>query len=176
MTKTATKIQTESGNNIAGEKLITRIKLMPGNTLEVNYKLANDKEALEVSYTGKEEVTDRYLEQFAKLNAPACQIVPILEYAYPADLKAGVLRLKYNEKGNLDKMSVSVQLKLTTSNSPVNISTPMVDFVTEDSPEEAFRISAENEEIVHELLAMTKAYMNGETRTKQLSLVVDNEE
>ena len=93
MTKTATKIQTESGNNIAGEKLITRIKLMPGNTLEVNYKLANDKEALEVSYTGKEEVTNRYLEQFAKLNAPACQIVPILEYAYPADLKAGVLRL-----------------------------------------------------------------------------------
>lgn len=176
MTKTAINEKTEQGNKTSGEKLITRIKLTSGNTLEVNYRLTNDKEAMDVSYQGKEEVTEKYTTQFAKLHNPACQIIPMLSGVSKENLTVGILRLKYNDKSFLDKISISLQLKIDASNSPVNISTPMVDFSKEDMPETAFRISQENEDTVHEILAMTKAYMNGDTRTKQLSLVVNNEE
>lgn len=175
MTKLATKTNGEK-DNLVGEKFITKIKLMPDNTLEMKYKLSNNQEALTVTYCGKEEVTNKCLAQFTELNALACQIVPLLAHAAPADLKTNIIRLKYNENGNIDKVSLSIQLKLNTSNSPVNISTPLVALMTEESEEsDAFRVSAENEEIIHVLLALAKAYMNGDTRTKQLSLVVGNE-
>lgn len=176
MTKLATNEKTEQSNMATGEKLITKIKLTPAETLEVNYKLSNDKEALEVLYVGKEEVTAKFSENFEKLTAVACQIVPMLENAPEEDLSVGILRLKYNDNGFLDKVSLSIKLLIEASNSPINISTPMVDFTKEDMSDFVFRISQENEELIHEVVALTKAYMNGDTRTKQLSLVVDNEE
>lgn len=176
MTKAATNEKTEQSNMATGEKLITKIKLTPAETLEVNYKLSNDKEALEVLYVGKEEVTAKFSENFEKLTTVACQIVPMLENVPEEDLSVGILRLKYNDNGFLDKASLSIKLLIEASNSPINISTPMVDFAKEDMSDFAFKISQENEELIHEVIALTKAYMNGDTRTKQLSLVVDNEE
>lgn len=176
MTKTAINEKTEQTNKTTGEKLITRIKLLSDNTLEINYRLTNDKEALEVSYKGKEETTEKFQKEFEKLYSVACQIIPMLSDVSEEDLSVGILRLKYNEKGFLDKASISIKLDIEASNSPVNISTPMVDFVKEEMSDEAFRISQQNEEIIHSVLEMAKAYMDGDTRTKQLSLVVDNEE
>lgn len=39
-----------------------------------------------------------------------------------------------------------------------------------------FCISGKDEELLHEVIAAAKAYINGETRIKQMKLVVDNTE
>lgn len=172
MAKTATDEKQKSGNEVSGEKLLTRIKLTNTDTLEIDYKFSNEDEALTVKYEGKDGVTKKFMEQFEETKVIVKEILPTLE----EDSKVHIVRLKYDSAGFLDKISLSFQITSLLSNTPINVSTPFIGFVDPDEENQSPALSNNAETMIHEIVALSKAYMNGDTRTKQLSLVVDNEE
>lgn len=173
MVKNAVNKKQKSGNEYKGEKLITRIKLTNEDTLEIDYKLSNEDEALTVKYNGKDNVTQKFLEKFEETSTIIWEILPDIQNIE----KVNIIRLQYNEKDFLEKISLSFQIKCDLSNSPINISTPYIGFLDPEMTEvQSTALSNNAQQITHEIIALTKAYMNGDTRTKQLSLVVNNED
>lgn len=57
----------------------------------------------------------------------------------------------------------------------MNLNTPPLP-IYKEGMENTFTISGKDEEALHEVIAKAKAYMKGDTRTKQMKLVVDNTE
>ena len=55
----------------------------------------------------------------------------------------------------------------------MNLNTPQLP-IYQEGMENTFCISGKDEEALHEVIKAAKAYLNGETRTKQMSLIVDN--
>lgn len=173
MTKSVLNEKQKAGNELKGEKLITRIKLTNDDKLEIDYKLSNDDEALTVKYYGKDSVTQKFLEKFEETNSIIDEILPDIQNID----KVHIIRLEYTENGFLEKISLSFQVKCELSNCPINIATPYIGFIDPENEEVQLQaLSNDAEQITHEIIALTKAYMNGDTRTKQLSLVVNNED
>lgn len=66
-------------------------------------------------------------------------------------------------------------LIILLNNAVINISTPLLP-IYKEGYENTFCISGKDEEALHKIIEKAKAYINGETRTKQMKLVVDNTE
>lgn len=88
------------------------------------------------------------------------------------------IRLEYSKDNFLKSALYSVKYAFNDANNAVvNISTPLLPIWQEDFDDKTFCISGKYEVLLHETIAKAKAYINGETRTKQLScleVVVDN--
>ena len=87
-----------------------------------------------------------------------------------------VIRFDYGKCDFLERALYSIKYSFNDQNNAViNISTPLLP-IYKEGYENTFCISGKDEEDLHEVIKKAKAYINGETRTKQMKLVVDNTE
>lgn len=145
MANTALKEKEENTTKSSNMMYIQKVKINNNNTATISYKMSNDLAAQEVLFTGK--------DQKITMNA---------------------IRLDYDKSDFLEKALYSVKYAFNDQNNAViNISTPLLP-IYKEGMENTFCISGKDEEILHAIIAKAKAYIAGETRTKQMKLVVDN--
>lgn len=84
------------------------------------------------------------------------------------------IKFDYGTDGYLKQALYSVKYAFNDQNNAViNISTPLLP-IYKEGMENTFCISGKHEEALHEVIRLAKAYIKGETRTKQLKVIVDN--
>lgn len=172
MTKTALKEKKES-TTAANQMFINKVKINNDKTAEIYYRTTCDSNAKEVFYKGKEEVTEEFLNTFQNTKTGLINAVPILGSA-TSKIVMNAIKFDYDKTEFLKSALYSAKYAFNEQNNAVlNINMPPLP-IYKEGMENTFCISGKDEEALHEVIAKAKAYINGETRTKQMKLVVDN--
>lgn len=154
---------------------INNIKINNDGTARIYYRTSNDKSAKEVYYNGKEPITEEFAKAFQGAREGFCGVIPALAKDI-SKITMNVIKFDYDKTDFLNKALYSVKYAFNDANNAVvNISTPMLPIYNESFDEHTFCISGKHETALHEIIALAKKYMNGETRTRQMKLVVDND-
>lgn len=153
---------------------INNIKINNDGTARIYYRTSNDISAKEVYYNGKEPITEEFAKAFQATREGFCGVIPALEKDI-SKIKMNVIKFEYDKTDYLCKALYSIEYYFNSQkNAVINISTPMLPIYNESFDEKTFCIAGKHETALHEIIALAKKYMNGETRTKQMSLIVDN--
>lgn len=174
MTKTNTKEKQNSTTKVEG-MFIVKVKLNTDNTASIIYRTSTDKEAKEVYYTGKDQVTEEFKKVFQATAQGFCGVIPRL-IPDSDKITMNAIKFEYNKTGFLDKALYCVKYAFNEQNKAVvNISTPLLP-IYKEGMDNCFTIAGIHEEALHNVIANAKAYINGKTRTKQMKFIVNNEE
>lgn len=171
-TKTQTK---EEKNTTAGRNLmlVKKVKLLNDGTAEINYSTSKDDAAETVFFKGKEEVTKEFKEVFQQTVEGFLGVIPLLSKD-ARKITMNVITFDYGKSEFLEKALYSVKYAFNDANNAViNISTPQLP-IYKEGMENTFTIAGKHEEALHNVIAKAKAYIKGETATKQMKLIVDN--
>lgn len=175
MTKTAAKRNEEQTPKQKNGMYIVRVQLKNDNTATIFYRTTTDNDAKEVYYSGKEQVTEDFKNTFQGAVDGFLGVLPRLN-PDKKKLTMNVIKFDYDASGFLKNALYSVKYAFSEQNNAViNISTPPLP-IYKEGMENTFTISGIHEDTLHEVIEKTKAYINGDTRIKQMKLVVDNSE
>lgn len=174
MAQTAAK-EKESTTQSKNLMFIQKVKVNNDNTATIFYKTSNDLSGQEVSFTGKDQITEEFSKAFQNAVTGFTSCIPKLA-SETSKITMNVIRFDYGKSDFLEKALYSVKYAFNDQNNAViNISTPLLP-IYKEGYENTFCISGKDEEALHKIIEKAKAYINGETRTKQMKLVVDNTE
>lgn len=157
---------------------INKIKINNDKTAIISYVQSEDLSCSEIVHTGKEKVTDEFFKKFQETVSTFCGILSKLK-PDANQITMNAIKFSYNSAGVLEKVLYSVKYQYhTAGNAFVNISTPMIPIHKEHFDEKTFCIAGSDETLLHDIVKLAKAYINGDTGTVQgkLNLVVENEE
>lgn len=173
MTNIALKEKEENTTNTQNQMFINKIKINNDNTAIISFKTSNDLSAQEVIFTGKDPITESFAKTFQEAVKGFCGVLPSLSKD-SSKITMNAIKFDYGKSDFLEKALYSIKYAFNDQNNAVvNISTPLLP-IYKEGMENTFCISGKDEETLHEIIAKAKAYINGETRTKQMKLVVDN--
>lgn len=154
---------------------INKVKLNNDGTAAIYYRTSCDSNSKEVFFQGKEEVTEEFKTTFSATKKGFIGCIPRLDRDLNK-IQMNAIKFDYGKDEFLKSALYSVKYAFNDQNNAViNISTPPIPIYKEGF-ENTFCISGKDEEALHEVIAKAKAYINGETRTKQMKLIVDNTE
>jgi len=171
MAKTAIKEKEENTNKVKG-MFINKIQIKDGRGI-IQFNNDNDTSTSEGIYTGKDECTEEFQKLFQSTKDIFVEILPTLRKDINS-LKMNAISFTYDKSGFLEKILFSVIYTFSQQGNVVNISTPQIPIYKENMSETTVAISGKHVDLLHEVIAKAKAYIDGETRTKQMSLIVDN--
>lgn len=173
MTSTNAKTKSEKGNSTKGELFIKSIKIS-NNLAKICYSESNDTAAVESIYEGKEEITDEFYKIFQDNVKAVTAICPIFSKDI-SNLQMNVIRFGYDDKGFLENAGYSAKYAFNPDNKQVlNVNLPKFPIYKEEFGDDKFCISGKDVDNLHDVISKAKAYMKGDTKTKQMKLVVDN--
>lgn len=152
---------------------ITKIKFKENKAI-INFKDEQKLSLKEGVYTGKDEVTEDFKNVFQQAVDTFVELLPDLKKS-KAQIKMNALRFDYDKQGFLEKVLFSTVWTFNNQGNVINLNTPQFPIYKPEMSETTVAISGKDEELMHEIIAKAKAYMNGETRTKQMKLVVNND-
>lgn len=174
MTTTQT-IQKEQDNKTpsSNQIFIQKVKINSDNTAKIYYRTTCDSNAQEVCYQGKEEVTEDFKSTFQATVKGLTNMLPRLA-PDSSKITMNVIKLDYDKTEFLSSALYSAKYNFSDqTNAVINLNTPFLP-IYKEGMENTFCISGKDEDALHEVIAKAKAYLKGETRTKQMSLIVDN--
>lgn len=174
MAKAATKEQNE---NTTGRKglFIKKIKLDPKGTAIIDHESLDSLFMDAGTYTGTDQVTEEFKNIFQSATSIFCALIPGLKREEPS-FRMNAINFDYDKVGFLEKASFSVVYTFNKQGNVLNLNTSLFPIYKETMSETTVAVSGKHEELLHEIIKKAKAYINGESRTKQgkLALVVDN--
>ena len=176
MAKTSAKEKEKKDATTSRKQMfIHKVTINSDNTASIYYKTTCDSNAQEVYYTGKEEVTEEFKNTF---QATVKGLTNVITRLAPESSKITMNSIKFDYDKTEFLKSALYSAKYNFSeqtNAVINLNTPPLP-IYKEGMENTFCISGKDEESLHEVIAAAKAYINGETRTKQMKLVVNNTE
>lgn len=152
---------------------ITKIKFKEGKAV-INFKDEQDLSLKEGVYSGKDETTEEFKSLFQQAVDTFVELLPDLKKSRN-QIKMNALRFDYDKQGFLEKVLFSTVWTFNNQGNVINLNTPQFPIYKPEMSETTVAISGKDEELMHDIIAKAKAYMNGDTRTKQMKLVVNND-
>ena len=173
MAKTVEKEKKSDSTNTKGMIFIQKVKINPDNTAKVWYKKSDDLFQEERTASGQDQVLEEFSKAFQSTVMGFTSCIPKLA-PESNKITMNCIKFDYGKDGYLQSALYSIKYAFNDANNAViNISTPLLP-IYKEGMENTFCISGKDEEALHEVIRLAKAYINGETRTKQMSLIVDN--
>lgn len=171
MTAAAKKIEKENTTAKRGEILIDKIKI-EHKKATINYHKTTDFDDTTTVYVGKEEVTEDFLKAFEGCTAGFASVMPELK---TAKMTMNCLSFTYDKSNEIEKALYSVKYKFHyAGNQVINLNTPQLPIYKDNFDEKTLYISGKDVDAFYTVIDYAKKYINGDTRTKQMKLVVDN--
>lgn len=171
MTATAKKIENESTTIKRGTILIDKIKI-ENKKATINYHESTDFDDAQIVYTGKEEVTEESLKAFENCTAGFASVMPELK---TTKMTMNCINFTYDKTNEIEKALYSVKYKFhDAGNQVINLNTPQLPIYKDSFDEKTFCISGKDVDAFYTVIDFAKKYINGDTRTKQMKLVIDN--
>lgn len=161
------------------KEIITKVKINNDKTAVINYVQSGDLSSSEVIFTGKEKVTDEFFNKFQENISGFIGCMPTLSKDIK-DITMNAIKFDYGkDNGALQSVLYSVKYAFNPANNAVvNISTPPLPLYKDGMSEKTFYVSERHEALLKEVIKLAKAYINGDTGTKQqnLNLEISDEE
>lgn len=154
---------------------ISKIKIENDLTATIDFKKTTDINTSEITFTGKEKVTEEFEKKFQDTVQSFVEIIPALKND-STKLTMNAIKFDYeNEK--ISKVSYAVKYK-PQKNVLTNIPINSIPIYKDTFSDKQFSVSGKDETLLYEILELAQKYLNGDTRTKQvkLDLKVDGEE
>lgn len=157
---------------MTAEIKINKIKILNDSTAEISYKSRTDLGTETIHYSGTEKVTDEFYKAFQKGVDGFVACLPILEKDM-YKITMNVLQFDYDKSDKVSHALYSVKYAYNEANNAVvNITTPKLPIFREEFDEKTFCINGKYEQDLYEIIELAKAYLKGDTRTKQMKLEV----
>lgn len=173
-TKTAVKEKKDATTN-SKQMFINKVNINNDNTASIFYRTTCDSNAQEVYYQGKEEVTEEFKFAFQNTVIGLTNLLPRLA-PDSHKIQMNAIKFDYDKTEFLKSALYSAKYQFSDqTNAVMNLNTPPLP-IYKEGMENTFCISGKDEEALHEVIAKAKDYINGNTRVKQMKLVVDNTE
>lgn len=173
MAKTNLKEKTDTPNNVTG-LFIKQIKMQENRAL-IKLSDEDDFKSQTGDFVVKDEVTEEFKTLWNSAKEIVIALIPTLHKEVTA-LRLNYINFYYDKNGFLQDVLFSVVWTFDNAGHILNLNMPKFPIYKEEFAETVIAISGKHEELLHDILAAAKAYMKGETRTKQMKLVVDNTE
>lgn len=171
-TATAEKTKKDKTNKTES-MFIERVKINNDKTATINYRTTCDASAQEVFYQGKDGVTEEFYNIFQSTVSGLVEAVPRLKADFNK-IEMNAIKFDYGKDEFLKSALYSAKYKFNdAANGVMNLNMPPLP-IYKEGMENTFSISGKDEDTLHEVIAKAKAYIAGDTRTKQMKLVVDN--
>ena len=173
-TQTVTKEKKDKSAN-KKQMFINKVKLNNDGTAAIYYRTTCDHNAQEVYFQGKDEVTEDFKRAFQDTVNGFIAIIPRLA-PESSRITMNAIKFDYGKDEFLSSALYSAKYAFNDqTNAVMNLNTPPLP-IYKEGMENTFTISGKDEEALHEVIAKAKAYINGESRTTQMKLVIDNTE
>lgn len=166
------KEKEETTNNTTG-LFIKQIKMTKENRALITLSDDNDFRTQDGTFNVKDEVTGEFKELWNSALEIIIELNPQLKKELP-DLRLNHIQFYYDKQGFLSDASFSVVWTFDDAGHVLNLNYTKFPIYKPEFSENTVAISGKHEELLHKILKKAKAYMNGDTRTKQMSLIVDN--
>jgi len=138
------------------------------------YQQSTNKNARETVFTGYEEVTDDFYNEFQEMT-----LVLIDSLQFPGEWADRItttgLSVSY-EQDDLMGMVITAQMEIPGLNCPLNLNTPFIKFQTYcnfKGISEDVTLDGRCEQLLDNIFEYSKKYMQGESKKQQLSLLSD---
>ena len=151
--------------------LITKIT-MKNNKAIIECSNEDDFRTNDFKFKVKDEITENFKTLWDEVKDIIIALTPSL-YKEGQALKINSINFEY-ESGYLENVSIAVVWSIDDKGHILNLNYNKYPIFREEFTEDVVCISGKHEELLHDILKAAKAYMKGDTRTKQMSLIVDN--
>lgn len=144
---------------------ITKIKVNNDGTATINFKTTGDLDTKEITFSGKEKITDEFDKEFQNAVNSFVEIIPALKDD-KNKITMNAITFGYGEGEKIDKVSYTVKYKPQESvlaNIPIN----NVPIYKDTFTEKTFAVSGKDEKLLYSILDYASKYIQGETKTKQ---------
>lgn len=157
---------------MTAEIKINKIKILNDNTAEISYKSKTELGTEHIAYAGIEQVTGDFQRAFQDTVNGFIATIPILE-KHQHKITMNCIQFEYDKTDKLQNVLYSVKYAYNEkNNSVVNISTPKLPIYRDEFDENTFCVCGKDEQDLYSVIEFAKAYLKGETRTKQMKLEV----
>lgn len=157
---------------MTAEIKINKIKILNDDTAEISYKSKTDLGTETIHYSGTEKVTDEFKEAFKQTKGGFIATLPVLE-KHSEKITMNCIQFDYDKTDKLQNVLYSVKYAYNENNNAVvNINTPKLPIYRDEFDESVFCVSGKDEQDLYSVLDYAKAYLKGDTRTKQMKLEV----
>ena len=157
---------------------INKIKINNDGTATINYVIQGNLASSEVTYSGKEKVTEEFYKKFQETVETFIGIITRLK-PDEENIEMNVIQFGYSNDDVLKNVVYSAKyLFHDASNAIMDLKTPKIPVRESSFDDDTYHITGSDKELLHRIIELAKKYINGETGTLQgkLNLVVDNEE
>ena len=139
---------------------INKIKINPDKTAVINYAQSDDLTSAEITFKGKDKVTEAFYNKFQENVEGLIASIPILgEDKF--NLTMNIIKFVYNEDKNIESIQYAAKYSINSEDDKADIATPLLAM---ELKEEA------HQKLLHEVIRQAKAYVNGDTSTKQMKI------
>lgn len=139
---------------------INKIKINPDKTAVINYAQSDDLTSAEITFKGKDKVTEAFYNKFQENVEGLIASIPILgEDKF--NLTMNIIKFVYNEDKNIESIQYAAKYSINSEDDKADIVTPLLAM---ELKEEA------HQKLLHEVIRQAKAYVNGDTSTKQMKI------
>lgn len=138
----------------------------------IEYFTDDDFRVNESKFKVKDEVTEDFKKLWTESKTIITSLTPQL-YKEVAALKINSIGFEY-DGDFLEKVSIAAVWSIDDNGHILNLNYNNYPIYKPEMAETVVAISGKHEDLLHDILKAAKAYMNGDTRTKQMSLIVDN--
>lgn len=139
---------------------INEIKINPNKTAVIKYSQSDDLTSAEITFKGKDKVTEAFYNKFQENVEGLIASIPILgEDKF--NLTMNIIKFVFNEDKNMESIQYAAKYSINSEDDKADIKTPLLAIETK---EEA------HQKLLHEVIRQAKAYVNGDTSATQLKV------
>ncbi len=164
----------EKEENTNGFKglLIKRITMKENRAL-ISLSDDDDFKTQNGDFNVKDEVTEEFKTLWDSAKTIIIALNPQLSKEISA-LRLNNIQFFYDSKGFLKDVSFSVSWTIDDNGHILNLNYQKFPIYKPEMSETTVAISGKHVDLLHDIIKKAKDYMNGETRTKQMKLIVNN--
>ena len=143
---------------------ISKIKINPDKTAVINFSQSDDLTSAEITFKGKDKVTDPFYNKFQENIDGLIASLPIFE-SDKYNLTMNTIKFVYDENKEIDSIQYSAKYSINDEDDKADIITPMLPM---------FLKKEEHQKLLHEAIRLAKSYVNGDTSAVQMKLFKHN--
>ena len=139
---------------------ISKIKINPDKTAVINFSQSDDLTSAEITFKGKDKVTDPFYNKFQENIDGLIASLPILE-SDKYNLTMNTIKFVYDENKDIESVQYAAKYSINSADDKADIVTPLIAIEMKKE---------EHQKLLKEAIRLAKSYVNGDTSTVQMKI------
>ena len=139
---------------------INKIKINPDKTAVISFSQSNDLTSAEITFKGKDKVTEPFYNKFQENINGLIASLPVLE-SDKYNLTMNQIKLVYDENKDIESVQYQAKYSINSADDKADIITPLIAIEMKKE---------EHQKLLKEVARVAKSYVNGDTSSMQMKI------